>query len=117
MSIEDIRKRLDDAIKNGTDADINYWRGYLDAALVARDAQPNEPLTPEEIGRIVDNYTYCIAKDCECVACERHPSLLVALKEGDKLHPEDMIKIADFRGTCREYIGQVLGEITKEEPQ
>lgn len=24
-------KKLDEAIKNGTDADIHYWRGYRDA--------------------------------------------------------------------------------------
>ena len=27
-------KKLDEAIKNGTDADIHYWRGYRDAVTV-----------------------------------------------------------------------------------
>lgn len=31
MDLDKIEKRLDDAIKNGTEADVNYWRGYMDA--------------------------------------------------------------------------------------
>lgn len=31
MSLEQIEARLDDSIKNGTDSDIHYWRGYRDA--------------------------------------------------------------------------------------
>lgn len=49
MTLDWIERRLEDAIKNGTEADVNYWRGYRDAAIVLMDAQPNEPLTLEEL--------------------------------------------------------------------
>lgn len=36
MSLEKAREHLDDAIKNGTAADVHYWRGYVDALLSVR---------------------------------------------------------------------------------
>ena len=47
MTIEKIERRLDDAIKNGTEADVNYWRGYRDAVKAMLKEEPNEPLTLE----------------------------------------------------------------------
>lgn len=49
MTLEKVRERLEDAIKNGTAADVHYWRGYLDATEQALKARPNEPLTLEEL--------------------------------------------------------------------
>lgn len=49
MTLDQIERRLEDAIKNGTEADVNYWRGYRDAAVALMGAQPNEPLTLEEL--------------------------------------------------------------------
>lgn len=47
MDIIDTEKRLNDAIKNGTEADVNYWRGYLDAvkAMRSRGKEVSGPCT------------------------------------------------------------------------
>lgn len=37
MSLEQIEARLDDSIRNGTDSDIHYWRGYRDAMTCVYD--------------------------------------------------------------------------------
>lgn len=38
MTLEKVRKRLEDAVKNGAAADVHYWRGYLDATERAVEA-------------------------------------------------------------------------------
>lgn len=38
MDIDKIEKRLEDAIQNGTEADVNYWRGYRDAVKAMQKA-------------------------------------------------------------------------------
>ena len=45
--LDEAERRLDDVIKNGTDDDISYWRGYRDALRAMEQA--NEPLTLEEL--------------------------------------------------------------------
>ena len=45
--LEEAERRLDDSIKNGTDDDIQYWRGYCDAVKAME--LPNAPLTLNEL--------------------------------------------------------------------
>lgn len=52
MTIEQIEKRLDDALMNGTEADVNYWRGYRDAVKAMQKEEPNEPLTLEDLRKM-----------------------------------------------------------------
>lgn len=44
MTLEKVRERLEDAAKNGTAEEVNYWRGYLDATVRAYEAQQSAPL-------------------------------------------------------------------------
>lgn len=48
--------------------------------------------------------TYCSNTDCQNKECDRHPSLL------DGLPPGTMVSMADFGGTCRDYIFQIFEE-------
>lgn len=52
MTIEQIEKRLDDALINGTEADVNYWRGYRDAVKAMQKEEPNIPLMLEELRKM-----------------------------------------------------------------
>lgn len=47
--------------------------------------------------------TYCVAADCTYKDCERHPCHVDKTKQ--------YVSVADFRGTCREYLFGVLQEI------
>lgn len=64
MTIEKIERRLDDAIKNGTEADVNYWRGYRDAVKAMLKEEPNEPLTLEELRRMGGKPVWCEELQC-----------------------------------------------------
>lgn len=46
--------------------------------------------------------TYCSNSRCPFRKCEVHPE---ALKQIQKSHPGSMVSVADFGGTCRDYIG------------
>lgn len=56
-TIEKVRERLDDAAKNGTAADVHYWRGYLTATEQALKAQQGEPVK-QEIKEIIKDLDY-----------------------------------------------------------
>lgn len=56
----------------------------------------------------LDNITFCANTDCKNKKCERHPSLLEKLPKGT------MVSMADFGGTCRDYIFQILEEAKDE---
>lgn len=59
MNIEQIEKRLDSAIKNGTEADVNYWRGYRDAVK----AMQREQEIPS--ARWIKDSEFLICSNCE----------------------------------------------------
>lgn len=52
----------------------------------------------------LDNITFCANTDCQNKKCDRHPYLLEWLPKGT------MVSMADFGGTCREYIRQIVEE-------
>lgn len=41
MTLEQIEECLQDAAKNGTASDLNYWRGYKDATIRAMEDKEN----------------------------------------------------------------------------
>ncbi len=45
--------------------------------------------------------TYCSYQGCPIKECERHPAVL---KEVRRRNPGAMVSLADFSGSCREYI-------------
>jgi len=49
--------------------------------------------------------TYCSNIRCPFGKCEVHPK---ALKQIQKSHPGSMVIVADFSGTCRDYIGWLI---------
>lgn len=52
---------------------------------------------------IIDlDITYCSNTDRQNKKCDRHPSLLNGLPKGT------MVGMADFGGTCRDYIRQLV---------
>lgn len=54
MTLSDIENRLDDSIRNGTESDIHYWRGYRDATTAGTGIQ-----TVDELRSIVDQLEFC----------------------------------------------------------
>lgn len=50
--------------------------------------------------------TYCTNQGCLFKGCEIHP---VALRKLQRSHPGRMVSVADYSGTCREYIGWLVG--------
>lgn len=57
----------------------------------------------------MSDITYCINDDCPFEECARHPCRLQG-KEG-------YVSIANFAGTCRDYIGWLIKEIKSGENQ
>lgn len=53
--------------------------------------------------------TYCTATDCQNKDCERHSKVLEALKES-AIMVGATVSVADFSGTCRDYIRQLVEE-------
>lgn len=51
--------------------------------------------------------TYCVNADCKNRRCDRHLSVL---KKVQRRFPGAMVSVADFSGTCREYIRQLVDE-------
>lgn len=52
--------------------------------------------------------TYCYNTDCKNKKCSRHPSVLRVIK---RRFPGAMVSVADFSGTCMEYIRQLVEEV------
>lgn len=53
--------------------------------------------------------TYCSNTDCNAAeTCERHPDRLAQLRNSGVINQGDMVSIADFSGTCGEYIKQIV---------
>lgn len=53
--------------------------------------------------------TYCSATDCQNKVCTRHPRVLEALKDSS-IMAGAAVSVADFSGTCRDYIRQLVEE-------
>lgn len=53
--------------------------------------------------------TYCAATDCKDRTCERHPRVLEALR-GSATMAGRPVSMADFSGTCRDYIRRLVEE-------
>lgn len=88
MTLQEAERRLENAIKNGTADDVNYWRGYRDALMAAEPA-PSDPLTLEQLREMVG----------EPVRIERHDS-----------HPINRWAIVgDFESLYGVYFGTAFG--------
>jgi hypothetical protein len=57
--------------------------------------------------------TWCSYAACPLTNCKRHLDRLVKLK-GKNTDTHERISIADFAGTCRDYLSYALAEIEKE---
>ena len=51
---------------------------------------------------------YCVNSGCPFKGCEIHPA---ALRKLQKDYPGRMVSVADYSGTCREYIGWLAGKM------
>lgn len=54
--------------------------------------------------------TYCTYSGCPLKKCERHPSKISKAAMSGKGY----VSVADFSGTCREYLSWLLDEVEKE---
>lgn len=52
--------------------------------------------------------TYCVNASCPFKTCDRHHSHLKGLPKNT------LVSVADFGGTCREYLRYVLEEVSNE---
>lgn len=51
--------------------------------------------------------TYCGNADCKNRRCERHPSMLAEVR---RRFPCAMVSVADFSGSCIDYIREIVEE-------
>lgn len=57
--------------------------------------------------------TWCSYAACPLTKCERHLERLIKMK-GKNPDSHERISIADFAGTCEDYLKYVLEQIEKE---
>lgn len=55
--------------------------------------------------------TYCSATDCKNKSCTAHPRVLRALMD-NPIMAGATVSVADFSGTCRAYIRQLIEKAT-----